>query len=105
MNGTRFWPVLAWLALGSASAAAADLAKIDRRIVREPAYQSGEPKYCLVVFGPEARTRVMPSPMPSPMPDGAGQRPGNRATGPAHFSQWDRPGSTTPVPDLAPTHC
>jgi hypothetical protein len=58
MNGTRFWPALAWLALGCASAAAADWTKIDRRIAREPAYQSGAPKYCLVVFGPEARTRV-----------------------------------------------
>ena len=38
-------------------AVAADLTKVDRRIVREPAYQS-TPKYCLLVFGPEARTRV-----------------------------------------------
>jgi hypothetical protein len=36
---------------------AADLSKIDRSIGKEPAYQT-KPKYCLVVFGPEARTRV-----------------------------------------------
>src|SRR5262249_24647596 len=36
---------------------AADLSKIDRTIGKEPAYQ-GKPKYCLVVYGPEAKTRV-----------------------------------------------
>ena len=36
---------------------AADLAKIDRTIKTEPAYQS-KPTYCLLVFGPEANTRV-----------------------------------------------
>jgi len=35
----------------------ADLTKIDRSIKKEPAYQ-GEPKYCLLVFGPEAKTRI-----------------------------------------------
>lgn len=39
-------------------APAADLAKIERKIAREPAYQSKSPKYCLLVFGPDARTRV-----------------------------------------------
>ncbi len=34
-----------------------DLAKIERKIAKEPAYQS-KPKYCLLVLGPEARTRV-----------------------------------------------
>jgi hypothetical protein len=38
--------------------AAADLTKIDRRIAREPAYRSRAPKYCLLVFGPETKTRV-----------------------------------------------
>jgi hypothetical protein len=47
-------PIL--LALSSA-AAAADLTNIERRIEREPAYQS-KPKYCLLVFGPEAKTRI-----------------------------------------------
>ena len=35
----------------------ADLTKIDRTIAKEPAYTS-KPKYCLLVFGPEAKTRV-----------------------------------------------
>jgi mannose-6-phosphate isomerase-like protein (cupin superfamily) len=34
-----------------------DLTKIGRRIAKEPAYQS-KPKYCLLVFGPKAETRV-----------------------------------------------
>src|SRR5262245_53818136 len=48
---------LALLAVSSAPAAATDLTKIDRTIAKEPAYQT-KPKYCLLVFGPEARTRV-----------------------------------------------
>jgi hypothetical protein len=39
-------------------ATAADLGTIDRRIVKEPAYRSKAPRYCLLVFGPEAKTRV-----------------------------------------------
>jgi hypothetical protein len=35
-----------------------DLGKIDRRIVKEPAYKAEQPLYGLYVFGPEARTRV-----------------------------------------------
>ncbi len=38
--------------------AAADLTKIDRTIKKEPAYETKAPKYCLLVFGPEAKTRV-----------------------------------------------
>ena len=37
---------------------AADLAKIDRTIHHELAYQSKAPKYCLLVFGPAAQTKV-----------------------------------------------
>src|SRR5262249_25477630 len=37
---------------------AADLAMVDRSIRKEPAYQTKAPKYCLLVFGPEAKTRV-----------------------------------------------
>ncbi len=37
---------------------AADLTKIERGIVKEPAYQKGAPRYCLAVFGREAQTRV-----------------------------------------------
>jgi hypothetical protein len=38
-------------------AAAADLSKIDRTIRKEPEYKD-KPKYTLLVFGPEAKTRV-----------------------------------------------
>jgi hypothetical protein len=41
----------------AAPARAADLAKLDRSIVKEPAYVSS-PRYCLLVFGPEAAKRV-----------------------------------------------
>jgi hypothetical protein len=39
------------------TACGADLTKIDRTIAKEPAYKP-KPKYCLLVFGPEAKTRV-----------------------------------------------
>ena len=39
-------------------AQAADLAKIERKIAKEPAYQTKTPKYCLLVFGFAAPTRV-----------------------------------------------
>jgi hypothetical protein len=39
-------------------AAGVDLAKIDRAIAKEPAYQTKNPKYSLLVFGTEAKTRV-----------------------------------------------
>jgi len=42
------WPTLAY---------AADLSKIDRSIKKEPVYK-GKPRYCLLVFGPEAKTRI-----------------------------------------------
>lgn len=38
--------------------AAIDLSQIDRSIAKEPAYQTKLPKYCLLVVGPEAKTRV-----------------------------------------------
>ena len=37
---------------------AADLVKIERTIAKEPAYQTKAPKYCLLVFGLQAKTRV-----------------------------------------------
>src|SRR5207302_6716243 len=40
-----------------AAVPAADLAAINRTIAKEPAYK-GQPKYCLLVFGPEAKARV-----------------------------------------------
>jgi hypothetical protein len=48
--------ILACLACAS-TASGADLSKINRAIVKEPAYHS-KPRYCLLVFGPEAKTRV-----------------------------------------------
>src|SRR5689334_6709996 len=42
---------------GLAPARAADLTKVDRTIKKEPTYQS-QPRYCLLAFGPEAKTRV-----------------------------------------------
>src|SRR5262245_7872130 len=52
------WTVIAVLAV-HLPVYAADLSKIDRKIGKEPAYESqSKPKYCLVVFGPEAKTRV-----------------------------------------------
>jgi hypothetical protein len=44
--------------LAGAAPAEVDYAKIDRTIAREPAYESKAPKYCLLVFGPEAKARV-----------------------------------------------
>jgi hypothetical protein len=37
---------------------AAELAKIERTIAKEPAYQTKAPKYCLLVFGLDAKARV-----------------------------------------------
>jgi hypothetical protein len=47
------------LVVGSTAvnACGADLTKIDRTIAKEPVYKA-KPKYCLLVFGPEAKTRV-----------------------------------------------
>jgi hypothetical protein len=50
--------LLAVVALGFASRlTAADLAKINRTIQKEPAY-ADQPRYCLLVFGPAAAHRV-----------------------------------------------
>jgi hypothetical protein len=57
-NLLRFLSALAALAVPTATVVAADSTKIDRRIAKEPVYQSKAPKYCLLVFGPEAKTRV-----------------------------------------------
>jgi hypothetical protein len=56
MNWSRLLSAMAGVAL-SAGVAAADLTKIDRAVRKEPAYR-GSPKYCLLVLGPEAKTRV-----------------------------------------------
>ncbi|MCC6417335.1 MAG: hypothetical protein IT429_03710 [Gemmataceae bacterium] len=49
--------LLAMLGL-AVPAMATDLKKIDRRIGKEPAYTSKTPRYCLLVFGQEAKARV-----------------------------------------------
>jgi hypothetical protein len=46
------------LAVGAATAPAADLSKIDRTIKKEPVYLSKSPKYGMLVFGPRSETRV-----------------------------------------------
>ena len=55
----RFQPflTLAGVLVCAGGVAAADLAKVDRTIKKEPSYL-GKPKYCLLVFGPEAKTKV-----------------------------------------------
>ena len=50
-------PRLRRAALGPASARAIDPPEIERTIAKEPAYKS-KPKYCLLVCGPEAKTRI-----------------------------------------------
>jgi hypothetical protein len=57
MRVLSFIPALLLVGSTALSAWAADLTKIDRTIAKEPSYQ-GTPKYCLLVFGPEAKTRV-----------------------------------------------
>jgi hypothetical protein len=58
MKVARLLPALLGLALYSAPLTAADLTRIDRTPGKEPAYRSKAPQYCLLVFGPAARTRV-----------------------------------------------
>lgn len=53
----RLSSILMVLLLSSAASAAVDLTTIERKIGKEPAYHS-QPKYCLLVLGPEAKTRV-----------------------------------------------
>jgi hypothetical protein len=54
----RLCQVAVWLAVLSLPASAADLNKVDRNIAKEPAYKTKSPKYCLLVFGLNAQTRV-----------------------------------------------
>jgi hypothetical protein len=49
--------LLSVLSFCSPPATSADLSKIDRTVAKEPKYQSS-PKYCLLVFGLDARTKV-----------------------------------------------
>ncbi len=54
----RAYALVLLVLTASSPISAADLAKIDRSIAKEPAYQSKAAKYSLLVFGPEAKTRV-----------------------------------------------
>src|SRR4029077_10756985 len=58
MRETWLPAVFLSLACAGQQAWGVDLTKIDRTIKKEPAYQTKTPKYCLLVFGPEAKTRV-----------------------------------------------
>ena len=57
MRFSRLFPPFLLALIWSATVTAADLTKIGRTIAKEPAYKS-KPKYCLLVFGPEAKTRI-----------------------------------------------
>src|SRR2546423_744441 len=57
MTISRALFMVVWLVLSSTTFAA-DLSKVERTIAREPAYRSKAPRYCLLVFGPEAKTSV-----------------------------------------------
>jgi hypothetical protein len=46
------------VAVGLSPARAADLHQIDRSMKDEPKYNTAEPRYCLLAFGPEARTTI-----------------------------------------------
>src|SRR5262249_8339209 len=58
MKKTLVVPTLAVLALWALPAEAVDWDKIDRTVAKQPIYESKAPKYCLLVFGAEAKTRV-----------------------------------------------
>src|SRR5437667_138252 len=58
MRARRLLSALLFLLAGVTPAGAVNLSKIDRTLKDAPAFQSGSPKFCLLVFGPEARTRV-----------------------------------------------
>jgi hypothetical protein len=57
MHTTHYFSALLVAGGVALSAPAADLSKIDRSIAKEPPYRN-EPRYCLVVLGPEAKTRI-----------------------------------------------
>jgi hypothetical protein len=58
MRVTKLPAVFLSLVFAGQPASGVDLAKIDRIVRKEPAYQTKAPKYCLLVFGPEAKLRV-----------------------------------------------
>src|SRR5262245_57242868 len=58
MKPPRLPAIILTLAVAVQPAVGVDLTKIDRTIAKEPAYQTKTPKYCLLVFGAEAKTRM-----------------------------------------------
>lgn len=57
MSG-KWWLAAVMFIWAGLVAHGADLGKIERRIAKEPAYQTKSPRYGLLVFGPEAKYRV-----------------------------------------------
>jgi hypothetical protein len=57
-GGSGFLGLLSFAGKTPLAPAPPDLARVERRIAREPAYRSGQPLYGLYLFGPQARTRV-----------------------------------------------
>jgi hypothetical protein len=58
MHAKILLSALAMMGLLAAPSEAVDLSKIDRSIRKEPVYQSKDPRYCLLAFGPEAKVLV-----------------------------------------------
>jgi hypothetical protein len=55
---SRLLPAALLVAVSLSPACAADLRKIDRTVPDEPKFSTAAPNYCLLAFGPEARTTV-----------------------------------------------
>src|SRR3954451_4438873 len=58
MRPSHLLPAALLVVAGLPPAGAADLTKLDRALTDEPKYATAAPKYCLLAFGPEARTLV-----------------------------------------------
>lgn len=56
MGLTCLLPAVLVAAAGLSPTPAADLSKLDRTVPDEPTYHTLAPKYCLLAFGPDART-------------------------------------------------
>jgi hypothetical protein len=58
MNTAR--PLFLAFAIASCAhlSSGADLTNVDRTIAKEPTYHTSSPRYCMLVFGPEAKTRA-----------------------------------------------
>lgn len=57
MRSPQWTLALAAVLTAAGLASAADLTKVERRLAREPAYKD-KPRYCLLVFGPEVKSRL-----------------------------------------------